>query len=120
MTDHPEIDTHRPASAPIDAVVFEAAALVDPPAPGDHRSTPVAARAGIRRLLAALTRRGIAVEVAVDPASPGSLEAQRAHLGGAGVVVDGVTFVDESVAGVGQPAARTLVVRREGMPASTS
>jgi nicotinate-nucleotide--dimethylbenzimidazole phosphoribosyltransferase len=120
MTDHPETDTHRPASAPIDAVVFEAAALVDPPAPGDHRSTPVSARAGIRRLLAALTRRGIAVEVAVDPAAPGSLEAQRAHLGGAGVVVDGVTVVDESAAGVGQPAARTLVVRREGVPATTS
>lgn len=120
MTDHPETDTHGPASAPIDTVVFEAGVVVEPPAPGDHRSTPVSARAGIRRLLAALTRRGIAVEVAVDPGAPVSPEAQRAHLDRAGVAADGVTVVEAAAAGVGQPAARTLAVRREGVPAATS
>jgi nicotinate-nucleotide--dimethylbenzimidazole phosphoribosyltransferase len=119
MTDNPRTDSHRPASTPIDTVVFEPGAVVEPPAPSDHRSAPVSARSGIRRLLAALGRRGIAVEVAVDPAAPGSLEAQRAHLGAAGVVADGVTVVDPAGAGVGQPAARTLVVRRAGGPAAT-
>jgi len=120
MTDHLETDMHRPTPVPIDTIVFEAGAVVEPPVPGDQRSTPVSARAGIRRLLAALTRRGIAVEVAVDPAASVSLEAQRAHLGRAGVAADGVTVVDAAGAGVGRSPARTLVVRREGGPAAAT
>jgi nicotinate-nucleotide--dimethylbenzimidazole phosphoribosyltransferase len=112
---------HVPVDLPVDAVVFEAPALVDPGlAQADVIPRPVR---GARRLVDALVRAGLAVQVLAPRRAPrrsgnghhdggGDAEALRAHLSEAGLGPDRVTIADAATAVAGTSPARTLVVTR--------
>jgi nicotinate-nucleotide--dimethylbenzimidazole phosphoribosyltransferase len=107
---------HVPADLPVDAVVFEAAAVVDPPGP--QADVVPRAAVGARRLADALARSGVAAHVLAprhtgnghrDGHDNGTL---RDHLAAAGLGRDRVTVIDAGAAVAGASPARTLVVTR--------
>ena len=105
-----------PATAlPVDAVLFAMNALVDPVAPGARRHA--AAVPGVRRLVLALARAGLAPHaLAVRHQSPGGRERHLAesaeHLAAAGLGPDVLHVVDADATLSGISRARTLVVTR--------
>jgi nicotinate-nucleotide--dimethylbenzimidazole phosphoribosyltransferase len=105
-----------PVDLPIDAVVFEAPAVVDPPAP-QRGSVPHPAP-GAGRLADALARAGIAAHV-LAPRHTGNGHrdghdgaALAAHLAAAGLGPERLTVLDPGASVVGVAPARTLVVTR--------
>ncbi len=101
---------------PVDAVLFAPAVVVDPPAP----EPGVAARPapGVRRLVDALARVGIAAHVLVPRHQAdghqrnglGDTEALGEHLAAAGLASDRLTLVGADATVPGTSRARTLVV----------
>ncbi len=103
-------DSSAPGQRPLDAVVFEAAALVDRPGP-DLDAAPQACP-GARRLVAALARRGVAVRVVVPATADADVLA--ADLAAAGIPLEHVSFAgpdDER-----STSDRTLVVTPDDRP----
>ncbi len=95
------------ARGPLDAVVFDAATLVDPPEPRPG-TTPRSAP-GARRLLAALVRDGLGVHVLRS--RPGNDDARlREHLLAAGLGFDRISILAGDPTLARTAAARTLVV----------
>lgn len=109
--------SHAPGGAPpVDAVVFAMNALVDPVAP-EAGATPPRLWPGVRRLVVALARAGLAPRaLARRDGAPGGrdqhLAASAAHLAAAGLGPDVLGVVDADAALPGTTRARTLVVTR--------
>ena len=101
---------------PVDAVVFAPPALVDPPAPEPGVAPRPAP--GVRRLMDALARVGIAAHVlaprhqADGHQRNGDAEALGAHLAAAGIGPERLTAVGADAAVPGTSRARTLIVTR--------
>jgi nicotinate-nucleotide--dimethylbenzimidazole phosphoribosyltransferase len=91
----------------LDAVVFEAGTLVDPPEPRAGR-TPHP-RPGARRIVASLRRNGLGVHVLGS--RPGGDEPElRAHLAAAGIPLDRLSIVGSEAALARTATSRVLAV----------
>jgi nicotinate-nucleotide--dimethylbenzimidazole phosphoribosyltransferase len=118
------------ATPALDAVVFEAATLVEPPSP--RADQPARSTPGARRLVDALVGRGVLVRVLADDAAGhgaaghaangngaaaaavtgGRAGGVRAHLSEAGLGNPGVAVLDAAAAAAESEPDRTLVVAR--------
>ena len=109
MTQTHPADHALASAAPLDAVVFEAATLVDPPEP--EPGVPPRAMPGARRLVDALVRQGLSVHV-LGPRNGHDDAALRAHLVASGLDPGRVSVVAGDATLRRTATSRTLVVTR--------
>ncbi|HET6771694.1 MAG TPA: nicotinate-nucleotide--dimethylbenzimidazole phosphoribosyltransferase [Acidimicrobiales bacterium] len=109
MTQTHPADHALASAAPLDAVAFEAATLVDPPEP--EPGAPPRAMPGARRLVDALVRQGLSVHV-LGPRNGHDDAALRAHLVASGLDPGRVSVVAGDATLRRTATSRTLVVTR--------